>query len=150
MKPEEIEKISLDELQRIAEDPQITVPDGLADRLQDIASAALLAARGPAALDDLSRPAPIKASRRPARRWLWGAGPAVALASLAIVLLVSRQPQGVYQDPAVAKAYSDLERAFSAISESLETGVDALKVSLDAFHEPFEPGQSTDDKQSLL
>ena len=36
MKPEEIEKLSLDELQRIAEDPQIVVPDGLADRLQDI------------------------------------------------------------------------------------------------------------------
>ena len=147
MKPEEIEKLSLDELLRIADDPQITVPDGLADRLQDIASSALLAARGPEALDDQPRPAQAFGHLA---RWLWGAIPAVALASLAIALLVGRQSQGVYQDPAVAKAYSDLERAFSAISESLETGVDALKVSLDAFHEPFEPGPSTDDKQSLL
>lgn len=125
MKPEEIEKLSLDELQRIAEDPQIVVPDGLADRLQDIAGAALLAARGPAALDDLSRPAPIKASRRPARRWLWGAVPAVALAALSLVLYF-RRPAPITLDPEVQATYAQVELAFESFCDAAKAGYDAF------------------------
>jgi len=120
MKPEEIEKLSLDELLRIADDPQITVPDGLADRLQDIASSALLAARGPEALDD--QPRPTQAFGHPAR-WLWGAIPAVALASLAIALL-GGHPQPL--TPEAEAAYTELERTFLSFSEALQSGYETF------------------------
>ena len=128
MKPEEIEKLSLDELQRIAEDPRIAVPDGLADRLQDIVGAALLAAQGPETLDD--QPRPSTASRRPARRWLWGAVPAVVLAAISLVLYF-RRPAPMIDDPEVQATYAQVELAF-------ETFCDAAKAGYDAFSEnPF-------------
>ena len=54
-------------------------PGELRERLEDTVSAAILAERGPQALDD--------APRRPVR-WFWVAAPALALACLAVVLAV--------------------------------------------------------------
>lgn len=122
MKPEEIEKLSLDELLRIADDPQITVPDGLADRLQDIASSALLAARGPEALDDQPRPA--QAFGHPAR-WLWGAIPAVALAAISLILYFGR-PAPISNNPEVQATYAQVEQAFESFCDAAKAGYDAF------------------------
>lgn len=122
MKPEEIEKLSLDELLRIADDPQITVPDGLADRLQDIASSALLAARGPEALDDQPRPA--QAFGHPAR-WLWGAIPAVALAAISLILYFGR-PAPISNNPEVQATYAQVELAFESFCDAAKAGYDAF------------------------
>ena len=122
MKPEEIEKLSLDELLRIADDPQITVPDGLADRLQDIASSALLAARGPEALDDQPRPA--QPFRHPAR-WLWGAIPAVALAAISLILYFGR-PAPISNNPEVQATYAQVELAFESFCDAAKAGYDAF------------------------
>ena len=115
---QEMERLSAAQLERMAEDPQIPVPDGLSAKAADALAAIVLAERGPGALD--SAPA-----RRPGtrRRWLWAAVPAVALASLAAVLLVGR-PRPL--PPEAEAAYAQFEKAFSYFSEAITDGMDSF------------------------
>lgn len=123
MKPEEIERFSLDDLQRMAADPGMAVPEGLSARLEEIACGALLAGKGAGALDGLPQtPASTRGHR--ARRWLWGAVPAVALAAFACVFFASRPKETL--PPEAIEAYTQVERAFDLFSEALQMGYDSF------------------------
>lgn len=117
MQLKDIQQLSEEDLRRIAQDPQIPVPDGLAARLEETVCAAELARSGLEALPETVRP------RRRKYRWLWGAVPAVALASLAILLQVNRT-QGLPPDAPeeAVLAYTALERAFDAFGEAAANG----------------------------
>ena len=109
-------------------------PGELRERLEDTVSAAILAERGPQALDD--------APRRPVR-WFWVAAPALALACLTVVLAVRQprlSPYDTFSDPALA--YAALEQAFSAFSEPVGAGFNAINVSLEAFDQTLESART--------
>ena len=88
------------------------IPEDLAGRLEEVATAIILAERGLQALDD-----------KPRRHWVWAAVPAVALASLAAVLLVGR-PRPL--PPEAEAAYAQFEKAFSYFSEAITDGMDSF------------------------
>lgn len=92
------------------------LPDGLDQVAEDALLAAVLAEKGPECLDPEPR-------RRSPRRWIWAAVPAVALASLAAVLLISRpRPLPPNTPEEAVLAYSALEHAFDAFGEAALTG----------------------------
>ncbi|MBR5723863.1 MAG: hypothetical protein IKX62_00635 [Bacteroidales bacterium] len=117
MTTEDIERLSLEELQRMAEDLQTPVPEALPDRLQAMASAASLAEKGAEALAD--KPGATALRQRPAR-WLWGAVPAVALAAVAVFLFVRKpqRPKDTFTDPTLA--YIEMSRAFAMFQEAVQ------------------------------
>lgn len=117
MTTEDIERLSLEELRLMAEDPQTPVPEALPDRLQAMASAAVLAEKGLEALADKFDAIALR--RRPAR-WFWGAVPAAALAAVAIFLLVRKpqQPKDTFTDPTLA--YIEMSRAFAMFREAVQ------------------------------
>ena len=104
----------------------IPVPEDLQERLGDAIIAAILSEQGPDALTAGPAPAPRQPRHTP--RWLWGAIPAVALASLAIVLLVGR-PQPL--PPEAASAYAELETFFGSFSEAMQNGYDSFSIPND-------------------
>ncbi|MBR5076824.1 MAG: hypothetical protein IKX28_07455 [Bacteroidales bacterium] len=112
MTTEDIERLSLEELQRMAEDPQPPVPEALPERLQALASAASLVEKGTESLED--KPAPRSV------RWLWGAVPAAALAALTLFLLVRKpqRPKDTFTDPTLA--YIEMSRAFAMFNEAVK------------------------------
>ena len=117
MTTEDIERLSLEELQRMAEDPEIAVPEVLSSKLQEMACAASLVSKGTEALAD--KPGATAPSWRP-NRWLWGVIPAVTLAALAALLLLHKpqQPKDTFADPTLA--YIEISRAFSIFSEAMQ------------------------------
>lgn len=142
MTPEEIERLSLDDLKRTMTDPQTVVPEELRTRLRDIACAARLDAGGMASLDG-HRHRGESARRR--YLWLRGLVPATALAALAAVLLLPRrspQPKDTFTDPKLA--YAELTQALALFGEALQTG------SADAATAFSELGQSLAEIQENL
>ena len=133
MTPEEIDKLSLDDLERMMTDPQTVVPEELQARLRDIAFAARLDAGGTASLDGPGRES---AHRR--NPWLRGLVPAMALAALAAVLLLPRctpQPEDTFTDPQLA--YAELTRAFALFGEALQTGSADAAAAFSELGQPF-------------
>lgn len=115
MRTEDIERLSLEELSRMANDPNTNVPATLSAGLQDIACAASLVGNGLEALDLPSSPAKSHVSP-----WLWGAIPAAALAAVVCILLL-RQPQrpkDTFSDPTLA--YVETMRAFSLLNDVIQ------------------------------
>lgn len=117
----------------------IPVPDGLAERLEKRLCSAILAERG---IDALAPDRPATPARK-ARRWLWGAIPAVALASVAAVLIILRPPTTPAVLPAepvtgTEASYANLERALGYFSDAVQNG-------FDIFSTPYteEPQNST-------
>lgn len=103
---EEIESMSFEQLEAIADDSRISAPAGLQDKLE-----ATLAA------ESLMKE---KKSRRTA--WYAACGTlAAAAASAAIVLSVtSAQPKDTFTDPLMA--YAELEKTFNYISSKVDMG----------------------------
>ena len=135
MTPEEIERLSLEELQRMADDPQTGVPEEFPARLQEMACAACLAEKGTESLAD--RPGSAASGRRPVH-WLRGAVPAAALAALACFLLLPRltpQPKDTFTDPQLA--YAELTRALSLFEEALQTGSADAAAAFSELGQPF-------------
>ena len=109
----EYDDISLEELERIASDESVEVPESLDTEIRT--SIALLE------LQEESKEEARSATRR---RFLYGLS---AAASIALVLGVglgmmnlNSAPQDTFADPALA--YAELERAFSLMSDKIETG----------------------------
>lgn len=104
----EIERLSPEDLERIASDTSVRVPSDLKASLEALAGAAELAESG--------RPEPTTA-----RRPLFWAIPAVAAALVAAVLVfrsVPEEPEDTFNDPYLA--YAEVQKAFGQISQKGE------------------------------
>ena len=105
---EEIENLSLEELERKALEAPVTVPDGLERRLRQTLAARELA--------ESARPHPA----------LRLAPFAVAAgAAAALVLLPQHGPKDSFDDPLLA--YAEVEKAFQTISDKMSAGVDLAR-----------------------
>ena len=104
----EIERLSPEDLERIASDTSVRVPSDLKASLEALAGAAELA--------ESRRPEPTTA-----RRPLFWAIPAVAAALVAAVLVfrsVPEEPEDTFNDPYLA--YAEVQKAFGQISQKGE------------------------------
>ena len=111
-------------------DEMIPVPEDLQERLGDAISAAILSEKGPDALTAGPAPAPRQPhpalrEKRPARRWLWGAVPAVALAALSLVLFIGH-PAPIINNPEVQATYAQIELAFESFCDAAIAGYDSF------------------------
>ena len=133
MTPEEIERLSLDDLKRMMTDPQSVVPEEMRTRLRDIACAARQDAGGIASLKEHRHE-----SVRRKYLWLRGLVPVTALAALAAVLLLNRrspQPKDTFTDPKLA--YAELTQAFALFGEALQTGSADAATAFSELGQPF-------------
>lgn len=102
---EEIERLSLEELEQEATRAAAPVPDGLQERLRQTLAARELA--------DAARPRPT--------RWIPYASLAVAAAAAAVIALPQRGPKDTFDDPRLA--YAEVEKVFRTISDKMNDGV---------------------------
>lgn len=102
---EEIERLSLEELEQEATCAAAPVPDGLQERLRQTLAARELA--------DAARPRPT--------RWIPYASLAVAAAAAAIIALPQRGLKDTFDDPRLA--YAEVEKVFRTISDKMNEGV---------------------------
>lgn len=120
----EIERLTPEDLERIASDESVRVPADLKASLEALAGAAEMLDDRPTAagvIPDLAEKRPGRQSsgqHSPGQRtWYW-AIPAVAAALVAAVLVfrsVPRQPQDTFSDPYLA--YAEVQKAFDQISQ---------------------------------
>ena len=106
---EEIEHLSIEELEEKAVREAAPVPDGLQERLRQTLAAREIA--------EAARPRPA--------RWLPYASLAVAAAAAAVVALPQRGPKDTFDDPRLA--YAEVEKAFRTISDKMNDGVDIAR-----------------------
>ena len=106
---EEIENLSLEELEMKAAETAAPVPDGLERRLRQALAARELA--------DAARPRPA--------RWIPYASLAVAAAAAALVVLPQRGPKDTFDDPRLA--YAEVEKVFRTISDKMNEGVELVR-----------------------
>ena len=102
---EEIERLSLEELEQEATRAAAPVPDGLQERLRQTLAARELA--------DAARPRPT--------RWIPYASLAVAAAAAAVIALPQRGPKDTFDDPRLA--YAEVEKVFRTISDKMNDGM---------------------------
>ena len=102
---EEIERLSLEELEQEATRAAAPVPDGLQERLRQTLAARELA--------DAARPRPT--------RWIPYASLAMAAAAAAVIALPQRGPKDTFDDPRLA--YAEVEKVFRTISDKMNEGV---------------------------
>ena len=108
---QEIENISFEELERIAQGQGVKVPEDLGASVQAGVAAAALASKG----------------GRPARRPLWRTYAllgALAAACIGVLFAIPRAPQDTYDDPLLA--YAKVEETFSRISDQLNRGSESI------------------------
>ncbi|MBR3286137.1 MAG: hypothetical protein IKI70_07730 [Bacteroidales bacterium] len=114
---QEIENISFDKLEEIAQDGTVKVPK---DLQASVKSAVAAAAMGEAA----SRTAQTGYPRRPI--WRPYALLAVfAAACIGVFFAIPRTPKDTYDDPLIA--YAKVEETFALISSKLDRGVESVR-----------------------
>ena len=106
---EEIENLSIEELEQAAAGSAVPVPDGLERGIRQALAARELA--------QAARPRPA--------RWAPYAALAVAAAAAAVVILPQRGPKDTFDDPRLA--YAEVEKAFQTISDKLSAGADLAR-----------------------
>lgn len=108
---DEIEKLSLEELERIASDSNIAIPEGIDRSIRTTLTAAEIA-KGQIQVN----------SRRPR---LLGAAlytAAAACIGLLVLLQTNRMPKDTFTDPMLA--YAQIEQTFSYIESKMEKGLE--------------------------
>lgn len=111
--PEDIERLSLEELERIGSDPGIAVPENLESNLK----AALAASELASGMDSGERTGRTRPDRK-----LFVLVPAAAAAAIAAVLLLPpKPPKDTFHDPKTA--YAELEKTFAYISRKMDAGL---------------------------
>lgn len=119
----EIERLGIEELERMADDVGVEVPAGLTQRVRSALTASALAG-------ETSR---SRAWRRP----LGFSLAASALAALTLVLaLPGRGPKDTFDDPRTA--YAELERTLSYISEKMNGGTQLARDASAVINKPRE------------
>ena len=120
----EIERLTPEDLERIASDESVRVPADLKASLEALAGAAKVLGDRPAAAGGIpglaEKTLGWQSSARPSqglRAWYW-AVPAVAAALVAAVLIFRSQPKDTFSDPYLA--YAEVQKAFGQISEKGE------------------------------
>lgn len=116
----EIERLSPEDLERIASDTSVRVPSDLKASLEALAGAAEFAQpeKAPVESETVVRKAGIF------RPLLWGI-PAVAAALVAAVLVfrsVPKEPEDTFSDPYLA--YAEVQKAFGQISQKGEAAAE--------------------------
>ena len=106
---EEIENLSIEELEQKAAESAAPVPDGLERRLRQALAAREIA--------DAAKPRPA--------RWIPYASLAVAAAAAALVVLPQRGPKDTFDDPRLA--YAEVEKVFRTISDKMNEGVELVR-----------------------
>ena len=104
---EEIEKLSLEELERNASTQPAPAPEGLQRRIREALAAQELAAQQPA---------------RPVRWAPYAALAGAAAAATLLLTLPARGPKDTFDDPYLA--YAEVEKAFRTISDKMSGGLD--------------------------
>jgi hypothetical protein len=131
---EDIERMSPEELDRIAGASGAEIPADLGERLGNAVLAAAAAEDG-------------RSARRSTRfGYAAGAVTAVALASLAIVLSLPHAPKDTFDDPLLA--YAELEKTFSYISSKVDRGLDIAAVAEPAIEKTTGAINNTINKKS--
>ena len=120
----EIERLTPEDLERIASDESVRVPADLKASLEALAGAAKVLEDRPAAAGVIPGLAEKTLGRKSSgrrsqglRTWYW-AVPAVAAALVAAVLVFRSQPKDTFSDPYLA--YAEVQKAFGQISEKGE------------------------------
>jgi len=103
---EEIERISFDQLEAIADDVSVKAPEGF-----EASIASAITAK------ELTRARQKKTATYTAYGIL-----SAALASLLLALTLPQQPRDTFDDPALA--YAEIEKAFSYMSGKMEKGIE--------------------------
>lgn len=121
--------MSLEELERVSLDDRTAVPEGFADRIQDVLDAQVI-------IDDIAE------DSHPGR-WIRIVGAAASVAVLAGVGLgIARwqnEPKDTFDDPYMA--YAELEKAFATMSGGMQKGLamaEKSEAALDKVAEMFE------------
>lgn len=113
----EIENMSLEQLERASLDDRTAVPEGFADRIQDVLDAQVI-------IDDIAE------DSHPGR-WIRIVGAAASVAVLAGVGLgIARwqnEPKDTFDDPYMA--YAELEKAFAKMSGGMQKALDMAEES---------------------
>lgn len=132
---EDIERMSLDELERIADDKSVKVPESLRENVESalMARAILDEGMGKEALQDFSGATsgrneeagaegtlPRIRCLRPVHKIAFAIS--AAAACVAITLAVPRRPKDTFDDPLLA--YAELEKTFSYISTKMGKGME--------------------------
>lgn len=110
---QEIENISFDKLEEIAQDSAVKVPK---DLQASVKSAVAAAAMGEASS--------VRVTRRP----LWRPYALLAVfaaACIGVFFAIPRTPQDTYDDPLIA--YAKVEETFALISSKLDRGVESVR-----------------------
>lgn len=103
---EEIGNLEISDLERIADDGRVEVPEGLDRKVL----AAIIASSA-------EKPSPRKGR---VLKWIPAAAAAGIAASLAVLLTISDEPKDSFDDPKLA--YAELEKAISLVSAKMERG----------------------------
>lgn len=106
---EEIENLSIEELEQKATEHAAPVPDGLERRLRQALAAREIA--------DAARPRPV--------HWIPYASLAAAAAAAALIILPQRGPKDTFDDPLLA--YAEVEKTFRIISDKMSVGLDIVR-----------------------
>lgn len=107
---EDIEKMSFEELEAIADDQSLVAPSELAARVDAAITAVALGQQS-------SR----ISSRRSSRPWIISTVTALALACMTLIFTLPQQPKDTFDDPALA--YAELEKAFALIGSKVGAGM---------------------------
>ena len=115
---QEIENTSFEELEKIALDGSVKVPEDLSASVKTAVDAAALASSHEAPRRPLWRPYALLA--------------VFAAACIGVFFAIPRAPQDTYDDPLLA--YAKVEETFALISSQLDRGVESVRQA----EEPFE------------
>lgn len=121
---EDIERLSVTDLERIAADDSIKVPETLK---RDITRTA----RALEMLEEETAPAQPKHRTVPVMRRLFYPAVAAAVAAVAIMFSFNKTPKDSFDDPMMA--YAQIEDVFTFISEKMNTGMEIANSAEPAF-----------------
>ena len=121
---QEIENISFDKLEEIAQDSAVMVPKDLQASVKSAVAAAAMGEAASPSAQTSSYPAQTGYPRRP----LWRPYALLAVfaaACIGVFFAIPRTPQDTYDDPLIA--YAKVEETFALISSKLDRGVESVR-----------------------